>query len=302
VSAFARCDVHLLLQGEHGTGKAEVAAAIHRQSRRADRRFSVVAVRTLSGQEVEHQLLGGGGKLGVLTASGGTAYIDEVEALPGRLQGELAQALAAGPGPAAIRVIVGTSSPIDDCTAVTRVRPDLRSRLAITRLTLPPLRERREDIGPMAECCIRRWAERSCTSPVVLTDEALAELTSHTWPGNTRELERTIAAACIVEEGRPITAAAIRSVLGSRPRRSAAADVVPFREIERRYMLAALERCGWNQSLAARRLRIGRNTLIRKLHTFGLERPAAEPRASEIELSSSIGAHSIGSVRCTIGA
>jgi DNA-binding NtrC family response regulator len=142
--------------------------------------------------------------------------------------------------------------------------------LAIVRIALPPLRERREDIAVVADKVVGEWCEAAGAPRLGLSRLALAELTSYAWPGNSRELEQTIEAVLALSRGSEVTAERIRAVLGRRPRRYAAPDVFPLRQLERDYIAGVLSSCNWNQSLAARRLGIGRNTLMRKIKTFGL--------------------------------
>jgi transcriptional regulator of acetoin/glycerol metabolism len=109
---------------------------------------------------------------------------------------------------------------------------------------------------------------------VGLSRLAVAELTSYAWPGNSRDSSRPSRRSWHVTRTE-VTPERIRAVLGRRPRRYAAPDVFPLRQLERDYIAGVLSSCNWNQSLAARRLGIGRNTLMRKIKTFGLRSEAA---------------------------
>ena len=172
-------------------------------------------------------------------------------------------------------MIAGTSAPLEELTRLGRFRRDLFFRLAVVRIALPPLRERREDIAVVADRVVGEWCEAAGAPRPGLSRLAVAELTSYAWPGNSRELEQTIEAVLALSRGTEVTPERIRAVLGRRPRRYAAPDVFPLRQLERDYIAGVLSSCNWNQSLAARRLGIGRNTLMRKIKTFGLRAEAA---------------------------
>jgi DNA-binding NtrC family response regulator len=174
-----------------------------------------------------------------------------------------------------VRVIASSTIELEDLVRVGRFLPDLYFHLGLIRLTIPPLRERREDIPVMADHFVRRWCEETKTRRIVLGRSALNELANYAWPGNARELQQTLESALATSRGAEISADRIRTVLGRRPRRHAAPDVFPLRQLERDYIATVLARCNWNQSLAARRLGIGRNTLMRKIKSFKLERSEA---------------------------
>jgi DNA-binding NtrC family response regulator len=267
---LAHANVNLVVHGESGTGKRVLAERIHQLGPRAGDPFVAIALEKLG--ELEAEVLLFGDDAGVLAASAprATLYVDAIDVLPPRLQARMALALADRDYEHDVRVIAGTAAPLEELTRLGRFRRDLFFRLAVVRIALPPLRERREDIAVVADRVVGEWCEAAGAPRLGLSRLALAELTSYAWPGNSRELEQTIEAVLALSRGTEVTAERIRAVLGRRPRRYAAPDVFPLRQLERDYIAGVLSSCNWNQSLAARRLGIGRNTLMRKIKTFGL--------------------------------
>jgi len=271
--SLAAVDVNLLIEGEPGSGKRELAEAIHRRRTRSQGRLRVLPLRLLSEAQLEQELYGregGGAPAGDVTA--GTLYLEAIEALAPRAQGRLAGALTDRGVLTAARIITGTAAPLEELVRRGGFRRDLYHALGIVRLAIPPLRDRPEDIAPISERVVRRWCEEHGVPRVFLARAVLHELASYGWPGNTRELQETLEAALALARGRELTVERLRMVLGRRPQRHAAADICTLRTLERDYIASVLIRCDWNQSLAARRLGIGRNTLLRKIKSFGLER------------------------------
>ena len=272
---LAHANVNLVIHGEPGTGKRVLAGRIHQQGPRANDPFIAISLEKIVESEAEALLFGeDNGVLGPI-APRATLYIDSIDLLPPRLQARMALALAQRDYDHDVRVISGTSAPLEEFTRLGRFRRDLFFRLAVVRVALPPLRERREDIAVVADRVVGEWCEAAGAPRLGLSRLAVAELTGYAWPGNSRELEQTVEAVLALSRGTEVTAERIRAVLGRRPRRYAAPDVFPLRQLERDYIAGVLSSCNWNQSLAARRLGIGRNTLMRKIKTFGLRSEVA---------------------------
>lgn len=271
---LAHANVNLLIMGETGTGKRMLAERIHRLGPRSDTQFIAVSIERRSEAEIEEALFGDEGVLAP-TAPRATVYVDGIEGLTPQLQARMALALTPRDYDHEIRVIAGTAAPLEELTRLGRFRRDLFFRVAVVRVALPPLRERREDIAVVADRVVGEWCEAAGAPRLGLSRLALAELMGYAWPGNSRELEQTIEAVLALSRGTEVTAERIRAVLGRRPRRHAAPDVFPLRQLERDYIAGVLSSCNWNQSLAARRLGIGRNTLMRKIKTFGLRAEVA---------------------------
>ncbi len=276
LGSLAAAEVNLLIQGEAGTGKRVLAEVIHAQSARRAAPFHVVAIANRVEAQLELELFG---TLGEATLRGdalsATLYLEDVAALSIRLQRRLLRALRADPGRRGARIIAATRTELEEAVRIGRFLPELYAHLGLIRLTIPPLRERREDIAALSEYFVRSYCERTGHAAVRVARSALNELTGYAWPGNARELQQTLEAALAQSRATELTAERIRTVLGRRPRRHVAPDVFPLRMLERDYIATVLTRCNWNQSLAARRLGIGRNTLMRKIKSFKLERSEA---------------------------
>jgi DNA-binding NtrC family response regulator len=153
-----------------------------------------------------------------------------------------------------------------------RFQRALFDRLATVQVSLPPLRERRSDISIIAPAALERWSERTGLPLKTFGEGAVAQLESYDWPANVRELLCVLSVAYEHTRGPVISADRMRTELGSRPRRHVAPGIAPLRQVERDYLLSVMQRCGGNQTLAARRLGIGRSTLLRHLHALGYQR------------------------------
>jgi DNA-binding NtrC family response regulator len=133
------------------------------------------------------------------------------------------------------------------------------------QLTIAPLRERIEDVGAIAEDHLWRASEHSDDAPIIMRDSALGELAAHVWPENVRELVCVLESACATLQAGSLTAEVVRKAVRRVSRRKPSSEVLPLERIESDYIVAALALCEGNQTLAARRLGIGRSTLLRKL-------------------------------------
>jgi len=268
VGAVAASDVNLLVQGEYGTGKRALAQALHRQSFRKDGPFFAIGFADRSEADIKEELFEMLEE-GVLLAGarGATLYLDEVAWLPMPLQGLLARALHVANVQGTPRIIASTETDLNGLVRAGRFLGELYGRLAPICLTIPPLRERREDIPAIATEYLRTSHDAGIEQ-VTLDCDALAELSAYSWPGNARELQETLAAALVRWPSGMISAARIRAVLGRWPHLRAAPGVVPLDEFEDTYITRTLARCNGNKALAARRLEIGRNTLLRRIKTI----------------------------------
>jgi DNA-binding NtrC family response regulator len=210
IALVAPTDAAVLISGESGTGKELVARAIHRHSRRANAPLVPVNLASLSPTLVESELFGHvrGAFTGAATArqgllelaDGATVFFDEAGDIPANVQVKLLRVLeqqevtAVGdtrPRRTHFRVVAATNRDLRQECAEGRFRQDLFFRLAVFEIHLPPLRERREDIPPLAELFLRRWAGTTKTLPRLLP-ETVAELCRRDWPGNVRELRNAI--------------------------------------------------------------------------------------------------------------
>jgi DNA-binding NtrC family response regulator len=293
VEQVAPTDATLLIQGESGTGKEVIAKAVHHASARAARPFVAVNCGAVPEPLLESELFGYtrgaftgavGSKLGLFEeAAGGTLFLDEIGEMPPPLQVKLLRALQSGEvrrlGATQVvtfdvRVIAATNRDLAELIQHGQFREDLFYRLNVIQVTLPPLRERRDDIPALAEHFLARSAAKLGRERRLAPD-ALERLLRYPWPGNVRELENAMERAAILsktetvgsEDLPPHVAAGIG--LGRAP---ALAPQQTLAEMERSHILQTLERSGWNQSRAAEALGVGRTTLWRKLKEYGLER------------------------------
>ena len=250
----------LLLRGATGTGKLAVAQELHRRSDRGGEPFGVIDFAAADEAKTKRAAR----RLAQVAAGelSGTWYIPELSTFSGSQQNTLASALAASG--TRTRLIVGSSAEVDRLFTVGRLSSELASMLTVS-LALPLLRDRLEDVAAIAECCVQRWSRPTGDPAPRIRGSAIDRLKAYAWPRNVRELEDVVVTACGRAGGRPITAEAVDAALGRRPRRSVGEDVVALRDMAQSYILVAVARCGYNHSLAARRLGIGRNTLLRKL-------------------------------------
>ncbi len=222
MARIAPTEATVLLQGETGTGKGLVAKALHQASGRAERGFVVVDCGAVQRQLIESELFGHGA--GAFTgahakrqgafelASGGTVFIDELGELDLELQPKLLRVLDAREvrrigGPQAIgvdlRVIAATRRDLAREVERGAFREDLFFRLSVVTLTVPPLRERAEDIPLLAEHFLREVSEQRGLTPPRLDDRTIDRLTTHDWPGNVRELKNALERAVLLAQVRP---------------------------------------------------------------------------------------------------
>jgi DNA-binding NtrC family response regulator len=280
------------LYGETGTGKEVVARHLHLHSARAKGPFVALNAACVQRELFESELFGH--RKGAFTgatanhpgmfgeAHGGSLFIDEVAELPPETQGKLLRALESGviravgasrEQPVDVRIIAATNR--DLWTEVKRghFREDLYFRLQVLPLVLPPLRERREDIMPLAQHLLERIG-----SSVRIGDEARALMTSYDWPGNVRELLNVLRRATLFADGPEIDASLMRrmlaaSVFGHGTQAAAPAEAgapTSLAEVERTHIERVLAQMEGNVTRAATALGIDRRTLQRKLKSFGL--------------------------------
>lgn len=273
LATLGQLDMNLLLCGETGTGKHACAIALHRLGARRNHPFFTVHLEGMSETRTDEYLFGARGMTSLAArARLATIYLDGIETLSHRLQVRLAAALAESEAPR-VRILAGTAVSLEEHVRLGRFQRLLFDRLATVQLSLPPLRERRGDIAVIAPAALERWAERTGLPLKTFGEGALAQLESYDWPANVRELLCVLSVAYEHSRGPVISADRMRTELGSRPRRHVAPGIVPLRQVEREYLLSVMQRCGGNQTLAARRLGIGRSTLLRHLHALGYQRP-----------------------------
>jgi len=273
-------DVNLLLLGESGTGKDFLAEAIHACGKRRDRPFVKIDCAGIPAELFESELFGyekgtftdaQSRKLGKLeTVRGGTVYFDDIASLASGLQAKLLRAIQEkrftrlGGNQTVVldgRVISSSSIPADDLLA--GLRRDLFYRINVVMLTIPPLRERREDIPRLAKSFLGRRKRG-------IDPEAMLMLLDHGWPGNIRELRNVIERAALIEESDFITPASLPPLTADIVE-TAARQQWTLDDLESRYIREILRQTRSNYSQAAKILGINRKTLLEKRKRYGID-------------------------------
>lgn len=307
----AASDAPVLIEGESGTGKELMAKWIHQRSRRAAGPFVGINCGALPETLLETELFGHvrgaftgahQPKKGLFEAAdGGTLFLDEVGEVSPAFQVKLLRTLQEGTvrrvgsvkeTPVDVRIIAASNQDVARLVQEGRFRQDLYYRIKVVPIVLPPLRERREDILPLAHSILERLSRRMGRKVPELTDQARRRLLEHAWPGNVRELENTLERVMIFSRADRIDAGdllleLVESSLDVKPGEAKPQDAyspkdlekpesfqeLSLAEMERRHILAVLQRCGNNRTKAAAVLGIGTNTLWRKLKKYGHEGP-----------------------------
>jgi two-component system response regulator HydG len=270
-----------MILGESGTGKEIIARALHANGPRREGPFVAVNVAALPAELLESELFGHakGAFTGATSdrhglfeaASGGTLFLDEIADMPLVLQAKLLRAVQDGEvrrvGETSafavdVRIVCATHRDLDAHVDRGLFREDLYYRLRVLALTVPPLRERREDILPLAHHLLGR-ERRPGTGFSAAAQELLL---AHDWPGNVRELGNVVKHGAALARGGEVTPEHLPDPLrdGARRRRPAT-DLRSLAEVEREHVFRVLELCGGNQVEAARVLGVSRSTLWRKL-------------------------------------
>jgi transcriptional regulator with GAF, ATPase, and Fis domain len=297
LAALAGGDTTVLVQGETGTGKERVAEALHLAGRRAPKPLVVVDCGAMPATMIESELFGHerGAFTGAVAsvpgaferAHGGTLFLDEIGELPLELQPKLLRALesrvvrrlgGAKTIPVDVRVVSATNRDLMLEVAAGRFREDLYYRLAVVTLTVPPLRDRREDVPLLAT---RFLGDFGVEPSRLLTRDSLDALMRHAWPGNVRELRNTLERAVALSEPLAVGNGAAPPASSSSSGATAGAPVdlsLPLRvgrqrvvdAWERAYVTRLLDECGGNVSEASRRAGLERMSMYRLLHRLGL--------------------------------
>jgi two-component system, NtrC family, response regulator AtoC len=327
VDKLAGSTISVLVLGETGVGKEVLARMIHERSPRAKEPFVCLNCASLSESLLESEMFGHekgaftgavAAKAGLLeSAEGGTVFLDEVGEMPLSLQAKLLRVLeqrevlrvgALRPRAIDVRFLSATNRDLEQEIARQRFRGDLYYRLNGFSVVIPPLRERVDEIEPLARHFVRNACRQSRTPELDIAPDALALLTSYEWPGNIRELKNTIDRAVLLSGGRTIAPEHLPQekmarLIESRP----SGGWAPFAAVEdveatvafpgtgnrtipspgpttpslygeddakkRKQIVDALEKCAGNQTAAAKMLGIARQTLVTRLEQYNLPRP-----------------------------
>ncbi|KAB0665096.1 sigma-54-dependent Fis family transcriptional regulator [Oryzomonas japonica] len=296
VRKVADSEAAVLITGESGTGKELVARSIHAHSGRRDAPFVAINCAAIPRDLLESELFGHvkGAFTGAVKdktgrfqlAEGGTLFLDEVGELPLELQPKLLRALQervvepVGGTKAHkldVRLVAATNLDMEKALAEGTFREDLYYRLSVIPIHLPPLRERPDDIPLL----LRYFCAKHGSPQVNFDRQALDTLVNYGWPGNVRELENTVERLLIMRNGDNIPQEElpdkIRSGNGAAPGTTAVFNLPPegysLEQLEHEVVVAALERNNWNQTAAARFLRIPRHTLIYRMEKYGIVPP-----------------------------
>lgn len=286
IEKVAVTDANILITGENGTGKEMLAREIHALSARSRREMIAVDMGAITESLFESELFGHvkgsftdahadrAGKFEAAQRS--TLFLDEIGNLPYHLQAKLLTAIqrrsivrvgSNEPVAIDIRLICATNRNLHELVAREEFREDLLYRINTIHIEIPPLRNRREDIVPLAERFIARFCKQYDKAPIALSPAASEKLTAHPWYGNIRELEHAMEKAVIISDTNVIPAE-----LFQLPRRTEMPEAAAstLEEMEMKMIQRTLEKCGSNLSAVAAQLGITRQTLYNKMKKFNL--------------------------------
>jgi transcriptional regulator with PAS, ATPase and Fis domain len=309
IRKVARTQATVLIQGESGTGKELVARAICKESPRAGAPFIKVNCAAIPENLIESEFFGHekGAFTGALNkregrfelAHTGTILLDEVSEVSPQVQAKLLRVLqerelervgGTRTIKVDVRVIATTNRNLESSVEKKEFRQDLYFRLNVVPILVPPLRDRAEDIGFLAEQFMQRMARKHGVRVTGISPACHAALRAHSWPGNVRELQNVIERAVILaSDGEDLQPEHLGMVPASAIAGSNAAaaaigvggvEIIPLAELEKRQILHSVEKCGGNRTQAAKKLGISIRTLRNKLHEYGV---GAKEEAGEEE-------------------
>jgi len=290
VEAVAGTDYSVVINGESGTGKEMLARVIHQLSNRSRGPFIAVNMASFSKTLFEDEFFGhakgaytdaGSDRRGFFeAANGGTLFLDEITELDPSLQAKLLRVIeerefyrmgSTEVRNVDVRIIAATNCDINEEIIKGRFRADLFYRINTYNIKIPPLRERRKDILPLARYFLKLHAGANKKKIINLSPELSERLVNYAFPGNVRELENMIAAAVLLEKGKYLSLAAARSLLPYEgPERRKHVELLTLEDLERRHIERVLEVTGGNRPKAARILGINVSTIYRKLEKYNL--------------------------------
>src|ERR671936_398772 len=308
IKQVAPSSANILIEGERGTGKEVAAHAIHNLSRRNKAKFVVVHCAALSPQLLESELFGP--EKGAFTgaherrigrleqASGGTIFLDEVAEIPPSTQVKLLRVMSEERAfervggnqtlHADVRLIAATNKNLEQLVREGKFRDDLYFRLNVVRITMPPLRERKEDIPILVRGFLRHFCKENDKPLLELAPDAMDALLAYDWPGNIRELRTAIEHGVVMATGARITLRDLPMAVRKAARATLPGGVSPtdafgektspldLHETEKRLIAQALASTNGNVTAAAKKLGISRRTLHRKINEMNLAKKSVE--------------------------
>jgi len=282
----------VLITGENGTGKEMVAKRLHVQSRRAEGPFVEVNCAAIPEELIESELFGHekGAFTGAIArkhgkfelADGGTIFLDEIADMSLRTQAKILRILqehkfervgGTDTIEVDVRVFAATNKSLEKEIQEGSFREDLYYRLAVIPFHVPPLRERRDDIPELVAAFVAEFCAESGAKPKQVTARAMASLQAYAWPGNVRELRNLMERLVLMTVGSKIRLEDLPEEIrsGERPTELEGASLEEARKaFERRFILARLEENGWNISRTAEGIGLARESLSRKMRSFGI--------------------------------
>ena len=289
IEKVATTDANILITGENGTGKEVLAKEIHRLSSRATHEMVTVDMGAITETLFESELFGH--KKGSFTdahadragkfeiANQSTLFLDEIGNLPYHMQAKLLTVLQRRsvvrvgdnePLPVDIRLICATNCNLEEMVAQDRFRQDLLYRINTIHIEIPPLRNRKEDIIPLAYRFIELFSHKYGKSVSVITDEAAKKIIDYPWYGNIRELEHAIEKAIIISDGDKLQADYFNLSCKMQTNGGQNVEMGTLEDMEKQMIVNAIDQCNSNLSAVAMQLGITRQTLYNKMKKFGI--------------------------------
>ncbi|MDH4231245.1 MAG: sigma-54 dependent transcriptional regulator [Nitrospirota bacterium] len=283
---------NILILGESGTGKGLVAEVVHCNSQRKDRPFISINCSAIPENLLESELFGyrkgaftgaAADKKGLITmADQGTLFLDEIGDMPLGLQAKILKVLETGevfpigetkPKYADIRLIAATNKILEEQIQKGLFREDLYYRLNVIEVTIPPLRERKEDIDVLARHFVEKYSRENNKKVLGITDEAMEILLNYSWPGNIRELRNVIERAVVLSAGQKIDVGELterlKTAQSGKPVQTLKSKLEFYEE---KIIKDALQAHNWNKEEVARELEVDLATLYRKIKKLGIEK------------------------------
>lgn len=295
VKQVAQSDANVLILGESGTGKELIASAVHNHSKRKDRKFVKVNCGAITSGLVESELFGHekGAFTGAVQnrvgrfelANEGTIFLDEVCEMPLETQVKFLRVLQEGeferlgsslPVKVNVRVIAATNKDLEKLVSEGEFREDLYYRLNVFPITVPPLRDRIEDIKPLTNHFTEKYSKKIGKRIGKISKDAIDALNSYTWPGNIRELENVIERAVILAEGDTIRLQDLPDLGSGYSNSTENTQSYSLKDIEREHIIRILEESNWiieGTRGASNKLNINPSTLRSRMKKLGITRP-----------------------------